>query len=124
MNYRATILTIGNAGLFLGFCALAGTGLLLELRLDEESGARRLLGLDRDEWGEIHFVVALTFVGLAVLHSVLNWGWIKTAMKQRRVGFLVLAAGAMCVLTLLMWPSGPSEGPGNPQTRQHSDADD
>ena len=73
MNYKATALTVGNAALYLAFCALAGTGLLLELRLDEESGATRLSGLGRDDWGEVHFVVALTFIGLAILHVALNW---------------------------------------------------
>ena len=32
-----------------------------------------LLGLDRHEWGKIHFILGLILIGLLVLHTVLHW---------------------------------------------------
>jgi hypothetical protein len=74
MNIRPLLLSMTNAALYLVTCTLVGTGLLLELRMDEEDGAARLFGMDQNDWGEIHFVVAITFAVLAVLHLVQNWG--------------------------------------------------
>jgi len=124
MNYKGTALTVGNAALYLAFCALAGTGLLLELRLDEESGATRLFGLGRDDWGEVHFVVALTFIGLAILHVALNWSWIKAAFRRRRPAIAVAGVGALLVVALLLWPGGHSTGAGGPAPRRHQEGDD
>jgi hypothetical protein len=42
------------------------------------SEAKTLLGLGRHDWGEIHFVLALLFLALMLLHLCLHWTWIKT----------------------------------------------
>jgi len=41
-----------------------------------------LLGLGRHDWGDIHFVLALVFIGLILLHLILHWTWIKTCTKS------------------------------------------
>jgi hypothetical protein len=56
MNTKSLLLSLTNVALYLVTCALIGTGLLLELRMDEEDGAARLFGMGQDDWGEIHFV--------------------------------------------------------------------
>lgn len=104
MTTKAWLLPSANAALYLTFCALAGTGLLLEVRLDDEDGPVRILGLGRDDWGEIHIVVAIVFAALSVLHFVLNWPWIKAACRQPLPVSLVLVAGAALVAVLLLWP--------------------
>ena len=105
MSFKNMTLPISNAALYLATCALVGTGLLLELRLDEEDGVWRLLGMGIDDWGEVHFAVALTFVGLAILHLVLNWGWIKAALAKARLAYGVVAAGLGLIAMLLLWPA-------------------
>jgi hypothetical protein len=105
MNIKSLLLSLTNAALYLVTCALIGTGLLLELRMDEEDGAARLFGMGRDDWGEIHFIVALTFAALAVLHLVQNWAWIKAAFSKSKSVIAVLMAGLVIVAGLLLWPT-------------------
>jgi hypothetical protein len=62
------LLHVSTAGLYLATCTLVGTGLLLEWRLDEDVSGR-LLGMDRDDWGELHFGVALAFAALTLAIS-------------------------------------------------------
>lgn len=68
MMSKTFLLSLGNAALYLSTCLLVGTGLLLELRMDEEDGATRLFGMDPDDWGEIHLVIAIGFVALTLFH--------------------------------------------------------
>jgi hypothetical protein len=42
---------------------------------------KQLLGLGRHDWGDIHFILALVFLGLILVHLVLHWTWIKTCGK-------------------------------------------
>jgi hypothetical protein len=42
---------------------------------------KQLLGLGRHDWGDIHFALALVFLGLILVHLVLHWTWIKTCTK-------------------------------------------
>jgi hypothetical protein len=42
---------------------------------------KQLLGLGRHDWGDIHFTLALVFLGLILVHLVLHWTWIKTCAK-------------------------------------------
>jgi hypothetical protein len=82
VNTKALLLSSANGAPYLVACALIATGLVLELRMDKEDGAVRLLGLGQDDWGEIHLVIAIGFVALTVLHFLLNWAWIKAAQRR------------------------------------------
>jgi hypothetical protein len=72
MNKKILFLSAGNTALYFATCALIGTGLLLELRMDAEDGDVSLLGMGQDDWGEIHLIIAIGFVALAVLHLPSN----------------------------------------------------
>lgn len=43
---------------------------------------RQLFGLGRHDWGDIHFILALLFVFLILVHIILHWTWIKTCGKS------------------------------------------
>ncbi len=43
---------------------------------------KQLLGLGRHDWGDVHFILALVFVFLILVHLVLHWTWIKTYAKS------------------------------------------
>jgi hypothetical protein len=43
---------------------------------------QQLLGLGRHDWGDIHFVLALLFVLVVLLHLVLHWTWIKACARS------------------------------------------
>ena len=65
----------GGAGHGYGFRGGRGPGL-------GGDPARRLLGLGRHDWGDIHFILASVFVLLIVVHLILHWAWIKTCAKS------------------------------------------
>jgi hypothetical protein len=105
MSNRTLTLPLLNAALYLATCALAGTGLLLELRMDVENGAVRLIGMGRDDWGEIHIVIAVAFLVLTGIHLLLNWTWIRAAVNRAPWAMPLLAVGLGLVAALLLWPA-------------------
>ena len=74
-----------NLLLYLSFCIMAGTGLLMAFRLIPGSrGGQGLevLGWNRHEWGDLHTWVSYVFITLVALHLVINWAWLtKVAAK-------------------------------------------
>ncbi len=105
MSARALPLSVLNGALYLATCALAGTGLLLELRMDVEDGAVRLLGMGRDDWGEIHIVLALAFLALTGVHLLLNRAWIRVFVTRAGWAMPMLVVGLGMVAVLLLWPA-------------------
>jgi hypothetical protein len=43
---------------------------------------KHLFGLGRHDWGDVHFVLALLFVFLILVHLILHWTWIKTCTRS------------------------------------------
>ncbi len=79
---RAKLNLIIDALLLLCLAAIAGIGLLIKYVL--VPGYQRweiygrnvslfLWGLDRHQWGAIHFIIGLVFLALLVLHIILHW---------------------------------------------------
>ncbi len=65
-----------NVASYCVFVGLASTGLILAYRLPAGSCSDCLLGISRNEWGAIHFYLALAFLGLLFFHLFLNWKWV------------------------------------------------
>lgn len=76
--------------------------MLLRFRLPHGSGQRlEVLGLNRHEWGTVHFWLGAAFLAGIVLHLVLNWEWlVKIAAGRKRLP-LVLGLGLGLLLVLL-----------------------
>lgn len=79
----------------LSFVALVSTGFLLQWKLPPGSGRvagtegpdrplTLLWGWDRHEWGEIHFIIGLVFLGLLSLHVGLHWRWLAAMLKGKK----------------------------------------
>ncbi len=131
---RSTIPRILNALLWLVFCAMSGTGLLLAYRLPPGSrGGRGLsaLGLGRHEWGDIHTWLSYAFLTLIVLHLALHWRWFwQVAARRRSWPLLVgIGVGLALMLWLIFQPVRHNDGkhrvelfdvPANVQPRFHS----
>lgn len=101
---RTTVNFIMDSIVFVDLLLLATTGAIMRWVLPPGSGGgggghgsgfrggrlsgpdaeqvRQLLGLGRHDWGDVHFVLALLFVVLIVVHLVLHWAWIKTCAKS------------------------------------------
>lgn len=82
-----------NLLLYLSFCFIVGTGLLLEFKLvPGGQGGRGLtaLGMSRHEWAEWHFYISLFFVLLVIIHLILSWGWLKRVAANKRLWPVIL----------------------------------
>ena len=121
---KSRLLSLANAALYLATCALIGTGLMLELRMDAEDGAVRLFGMGQDDWREIHFAIAIGFAAMTVLHLLLNWAWIKAALAKARWAAPALAVGLGLIAALLLWPTNQTTAPDGKKAGQHQENDD
>jgi hypothetical protein len=90
---------------FIGFVFLTTTGVLMRYMLPPGSGHYSTIwGLDRHEWGGIHFWLSIIFFSILAFHLVLHWRWIVSVFSGKQhqdsgfrfglgiVGFLVIIA--------------------------------
>jgi len=107
---KLLVLRVCNIALYLITCVLAGTGLLLELRLEEHGD--RILGMSSDDWGEIHLVIALIFVALSIGHVLLNWNWVVGLFrgKKRRAMVVTGLVGLALAAGILLVPASSPRG--------------
>lgn len=69
---------------FIGFVLLTSTGILMRYILPPGSGRWKVIwGLDRHEWGSIHFWISIVFLSVLTIHLILHWRWIVTFIKGR-----------------------------------------
>lgn len=69
---------------FAGFIVLSTTGVLMRYFLPPGSGSYSTIwGLDRHEWGGVHFWIGVVFLLVLALHLVLHWRWILNMFKGR-----------------------------------------
>lgn len=102
-----------EALLLLCLAGIAGIGILIKHVL--VPGFQRLeiygrnvdlffLGLNRHEWGTIHYAVGWTFLALMVLHIVLHWtaivGICRRLIPNRQARWI--AAAALLALTVFL----------------------
>jgi hypothetical protein len=106
---RKWIPRIANLLLWLLFCIMAGTGLLLAYRLPPGSrGGHGLsaLGWSRHEWGDLHFWISLAFLALILVHMGLHWRWFwQIACRKRAWPLLAgIVAGLALMLGIICLP--------------------
>lgn len=112
---KATLGRILNLLLYLSFCIMIGTGLLMGCRLIP--GARggqglEVLGWNRHEWGALHTWVSYAFIALVAAHLAIHWSWLtKVAAKGHawRLGAGLLA-GAVIIGAFLLFPITQRQG--------------
>ncbi len=100
------------AGLFV---TLLATGYVMKFVLPPGTHPfLRLWGLNRHGWGDVHFWVSVSLVGILLVHLGLHWQWVvsmarSTLLAARgapthlvRTGVLTLVVAVVC-LTLFAW---------------------
>jgi hypothetical protein len=105
---RTTLNFIVDFAGFAAFVLLAASGVLMRYVLPPGSGHfSTVWGLDRHEWGSIHFWVAVGFLSVLALHLFLHWRWIVTVLRGRpregsgaRMGLGVVGLLALLVLAI------------------------
>lgn len=105
---RTTLCYLIDGALFVSLMSLTGIGLLLAFVLVPGRQAHEVygpgvhltwLGWDRHQWGDLHLVLSLVFVGLCVLHVALHWRqiicWLQRRIPKRGARTLVGAGVAV-----------------------------
>lgn len=121
---RSTIPRVLNAFLWLVFCGMTGTGLLLAFRLPPGSrGGRGLaaMGLGRHDWGGIHTWLSYVFLVLIAVHLAMHWRWFWQVAARRRSWPLLAGIGAGLVLALWLFLQ-PVSHRGHTKNEQRSDS--
>lgn len=100
---------IWNLALYLSFCGMTGTGLVLVFKLPPGSRGGIggvLLGLSRHDWGAIHFWISNLFIALVCIHLFMNWRWLAKIAAGKRPWRLWagLAVGIIIIFALLSIP--------------------
>jgi hypothetical protein len=81
---RVNLNFIVDAVAFAGFVLLTTTGVLMRYVLPPGSGHYSTIwGLDRHEWGGIHFWVSVLFFSILAFHLILHWRWIASVVTGR-----------------------------------------
>ncbi len=111
---RTTInFTIDAVG-FVGFVFLITTGVLVRYVLPPGSGRRAVLwGMNRHEWGDLHFWIAIAFFCVLGLHLFLHWRWIVHMVRGKPqegsgLRFALGLVGILAVLAIAITPVGGS----------------
>jgi hypothetical protein len=107
---RSTLNLAVDLVAFIGFIVLTTTGVLLRYVLPSGSGHYSTIwGLDRHEWGGVHFWIAVVFFSVLGLHLVLHWRWILSRVTRRpREGSGIRAGlGVVGLATLVMLAVSP-----------------
>ena len=69
---------------FTSFVFLTSTGVLLFYLLPPGSGrGSTIWQMDRHEWGDIHFYLAVSFLIILAYHVIQHWRWILSLIKGR-----------------------------------------
>ena len=63
------------------FIAVMFTGVLIH-RFPYELKGGTILGFPRYEWGDLHWVLALSLIFFTLLHLVLHWNWAKVSFNK------------------------------------------
>lgn len=106
---KNTFRRVLNLALYVGFCSMAGTGLLLAWRLPPGSrGGAGLsaLGLGRHDWGDLHTWISYAVMVLVIIHLAINWAWLKKIAASSHLWRLAvgLALGAAIIGFFLVVP--------------------
>ena len=111
---RTTLNFVIDAVGFAGFVFLTTTGVLVRYVLPPGSGRRAALwGMNRHEWGDLHFWIAIVFFCVLGLHLFLHWRWIVHMVRGKpREGsglrFALGLVGILAVLAIALTPYGGS----------------
>lgn len=95
---------------FGAFFFLITTGVLMRYILPPGSGHfTTIWGMDRHQWGTIHFWISIVFFSILALHLILHWKWVVCVIKGKPhegSGFRV-GLGVIGLLTLIAFSIAP-----------------
>ncbi len=73
-----------DAMAFISFVLLTSTGVLVHYVLPPGSGRFSILwGMDRHQWGQLHYWISIIMMVCLGLHLLLHWKWVLAMIKGR-----------------------------------------
>lgn len=115
---RSTLILLVDSLAFAAFLFLTTTGVLLHYLLPPGSGGWvDIWGMNRHQWGDIHYYISLTFFGILSLHMVLHWKVMVNLLKGRHRDEprFRLALGALGLVVVILLAIAPLLTPANVQ---------
>lgn len=98
----------------IAFVFLTTTGVLMRYILPPGSGKHSTIwGLDRHDWGAVHFWISIAFFSILALHLIYHWRWIvKVASgKPRHYSKNRVILGIIGVVTVILLSVSPLLSP-------------
>jgi hypothetical protein len=90
-----------DMAVFIDFVGVIFTGVLLH-RFPPETKENLILGINRYDWGDLHWVLCLALITLTIAHLVLHWSWIKVNFgKYLKVGPKAVVGAVMVIVFFL-----------------------
>jgi len=93
---------------------MTATGVVLRFLLPPGSGHRsRIWGLDRHDWGGVHYWTAVVLLAALSVHVLLHWKWIVHTVRgqgRERSG-IRLALGLVGLVAILALAAAPLFSP-------------
>jgi fucose 4-O-acetylase-like acetyltransferase len=99
---------------FIAFTLMTSSGVLLRYMLPPGSGRfSSLWGMNRHDWGDVHYWISIALFLLLTFHLLLNWQWIAGVMRgQKKQGSGYRAAlGIVGLIALLLLALAPFFSP-------------
>lgn len=116
-RYRKTINFAVDFSGYIMFLFLVSTGALLKFVLlpgwkRGSAPPAELLGLDRHDWSEVHFWIAIGFLTAITLHLILHWEWVRGMFgtllgwrSRKLVAAALLLPAVLAALPFLFTPT-------------------
>jgi hypothetical protein len=111
---RQTLNFLVDALALVGLVFLIATGLFLRYVLPPGSGRHiGVWGLNKHEWGDIHFWIAVFIISVMAVHLALHWRWIACVIqnKPREGSGMRAGLGIAGVILLLIISATPFLSP-------------
>ncbi len=93
--------------LYICFCFLAGTGLMMKLSFVKGLGKQTVLGLSKHDWETWHLYVGVLMLVAVILHLVLNRIWILKvgSANKKWIAIMAFVVGAILFAVLVFSPT-------------------
>lgn len=125
---RSAVNSVVDTVAFAVIVLLGATGALIHYILPPGSGHfSQLWGMNRHQWGEVHFFLAIVLLCTVAVHLFLHWHWIVCMVQGRpdrgstiRICVAIVAVLALAGLAILPF-FGQVQSTGEPPHRMQSD---
>ena len=111
---KSNLIKFIDIAAFIGFIFVVSTGVLLRYVLPTQSGRTvELIGMNRHEWGDIHFQITVVFLFILSIHLILHWKFFFRMFQDgfKSAGTFRLVLGIVALVAVLALAAAPFIAP-------------